>query len=553
MSKIKAAQRIATKVMPSILSGQRTLSTSAKAQQGVHFLEMDVQAMGKHCPLRATVDGLTIGFEHNPGTNIQPDSHDTEIKPFDHVPGPKGFPIVGTLFDYFKKDGLRFSKMFEAYRQRSLQYGPLYKEQIGPIQTVVVSDPTEYSKVLRAEGRHPVRREMEPMVYYRQQKGIDLGLVNSQGEGWHRQRTAVSKHMLKLKAVNQFSQPMNTVAQDFVAHLNEITDSNNEVPGLETEIFKWAMESIGTFLFEERIGCLAKNPSGLAQNFIYHLQSYFRLMQPLMYNLPIYKIFRTQRWAQYEHHADQVMRIGRIFVDKKVQALQEGDPSNPPSAFLSELLANENLSAADVTGTAVDLLMAAVETTSNALLWCLYCLAKNPEVQERLRREVNDVLVPEGTITSETLADLPYVKAVLKETFRMYPITYATSRILPADLELAGYNIPAGSHVQANLYGMFRDPELFPDPHQFRPERWLRGNMDPKLKSLSNLIWGHGPRMCIGRRFAEMELHLLLSKIVQTFKLSYTHEDVEPTLNTVMTPDRPLRITFTTESGQFSC
>ena len=55
------------------------------------------------------------------------------------------------------------------------------------------------------------------------------------------------------------------------------------------------------------------------------------------------------------------------------------------------------------------------------------------------------------------------------------------------------------SHVQANLFGMFRDPALFPEPESFRPCRWLRGNMDPGLKSLSNLVWGHGARMCRGQ------------------------------------------------------
>ena len=69
--------------------------------------------------------------------------------------------------------------MMQAYRARSLEYGPVYKEQLGPVQMVVISDPKEYSKVMRAEGKFPNRREMEPMAYYRQQKGLDLGLVNS--------------------------------------------------------------------------------------------------------------------------------------------------------------------------------------------------------------------------------------------------------------------------------------------------------------------------------------------------------------------------------------
>ena len=74
--------------------------------------------------------------------------------------------------------------------------------------------------------------------------------------------------------------------------------------------------AIGTFLFEERIGCLEATPSQKAQDFIHHLRSYFRLMQPLMYNLPTYKLFPTKRWQEYEFHSDQVMKIGQTFVDK---------------------------------------------------------------------------------------------------------------------------------------------------------------------------------------------------------------------------------------------
>ncbi|PVD23391.1 hypothetical protein C0Q70_16660 [Pomacea canaliculata] len=452
-----------------------------------------------------TVENLTEQW-----TKSEKASEDSyaSTKQFHQVPGPTGFPVIGTLLDYFKKDGLKFSKMFEAYRQRSLQFGPIFKEKIGPIETVVVSDPDEYAKVIRSEGRHPVRRQMEPMVFYREQRDLEPGLVNSQGEHWHHLRSAVSKHMLKLQTINRFSSPVNSVAKDFVRRIHEIKDSENEVAGIETEVF-----------------------------------NYFRHMQPLMYNLPFYKLFRTKRWIDYETHSDEVMRIGRQLFDQRISSLTPGEGVSP-SSFLGQLFFNENLSATEVTGTAVDLLMAAVETTSNALLWCLYCLANNMDVQERLFQEVDSVFQLEENLSQESLTQMPLIRAVLKETFRLYPITYATSRILPRDLEVGGYNIPAGTHIQANLYGMFRDASYFPDPESFKPERWLRGNMDSNLQSLSNLIWGHGPRMCIGRRFAEMELHILLAKLIHSFKLSYTGDAVEPVLNTVMTPDRPLQISF---------
>lgn len=69
------------------------------------------------------------------------------------------------------------------------------------------------------------------------------------------------------------------------------------------------------------------------------------------------------------------------------------------------------------------------------------------------------------------------------------------------------------THVQANIFGMGRDPKLFPEPEKFLPERWLRGNTSTDLRAFSNLVWGHGARMCIGRRFAEQEIYIALAKV----------------------------------------
>ncbi|XP_046366124.2 cytochrome P450 10-like [Haliotis cracherodii] len=541
--------RYMLKLLKESSAAKRVVSTSARAEQSATVLNVEGLSLEQQCPLRRTMDSLE-SLMKAPISNdaVQPQTQEYEPQPFEAIPGPKGLPFFGTIFDYFKKDGLRFDKMFEAYRQRSLEFGPIYKEKFGPITNVVISDPDVYQKVIRSEGKTPIRREMEPMAHYRTQKGIGLGLVNSQGAEWHRYRRVVSKKMLKLKEVTDFCQPMNEVGDDFVARLREASDATSkEVPELEKELFKWAMESIGTFLFEERIGCLSSQPHPEVKSFIDNLQGLFKLMQPLMYNLPIYKVFPTKLWKQYEAYSDNVLECGRYFVDKKVKALQSSmadENGQEKGAFLTYLLSQESLSPEEAAETAVDLMMGAVETTSNATVWCLYSLAKNPEVQEKLHSEINKVLSHNAEITPQKLAQLPYVKAVLKETFRLYPITFATSRILPDKMEVGGFEIPAGTHVQANLFGMFRNPELYSEPEKFQPERWLRGNTDNKQKALSNLIWGHGARMCIGRRFAEQEVHLALAKIVQNFKLEYHHEDLEPVLNTVMTPDRPAKISF---------
>ncbi|GFN88099.1 cytochrome p450 10 [Plakobranchus ocellatus] len=526
-------------VMP---SSARVVSTSPRKDQSAVALTFEDAVAAKTCPFRKSLEpprdtgSLTADLGSEPA----------EVKPFSQMPGPQGLPFIGTLLQYFKKDGPKFNKMFEVQKQRSEEFGPIYKEQIGNFRTVIVSSPWEYKKLMRAEGKYPNRKPMDPISHYRLARDMGLGLVTAQGEEWYKQRSAVSKKMLKLTEVAKFAGHMADIADDFVTRLDSVRDEASEVPQLDKELFKWALESIGTFLFEDRLGCVGNNPSSMTKSFIENLEGFFKALQPLLYNLPIYKLVPTKMYKKFEGHADKLFEIGHHLVEKKMSEMQTDSESK--SDFLQYLMDNGNMDSKEVTSVAVEMLTGGVETVTNTMTWCLYTLAKNPRAQNKMYQEIREAKENAGgELSPEQIAKLPYVKAVVKETLRKYPITYATSRFNDSDLEIAGYQVPAGSHVQANLFGMYHNADYFYQPEEFLPERWLMSGqqMDPVVKSLYHLVWGHGARMCIGRRIAEQEMHLALTKIVDKFSLSYHHDDVEPVLNTVMTPDRPVRIRFT--------
>ncbi|RUS78676.1 hypothetical protein EGW08_013564 [Elysia chlorotica] len=519
----------------------RVVSTSPRKDQSAVALSFEDAVAAKTCPFRKTLEPYT-GAPAREEIATEP----VGVQPFSSVPGPQGLPFVGTLFQYFKKDGPKFSKLFEVQKQRSEEFGPIYFEQLGNFRTVVVSSPWEYNKLIRAEGKFPNRKPMDPISHYRLERGMGLGLVTAQGEEWYKQRSVVSKKMLKLSEVASFAGEMGQVADDFVSRLETVRDGDSEVQNLDKELFKWAMESIGTFLFEERLGCLGKQPTSVTQSFIENLEGFFKALQPLLYNLPFYKLFPTKMYKTFEGHSDKLFEIGHGLVEKKMAEMENNKGSK--SEFLQYLMNDGNMNSQEVASVAVEMLTGAVETVTSATTWCLYTLAKNPRAQQKMYQEICEAKAQAGgQLSAEQIAKMPYVKAVVKETLRKYPITYSTSRYIDSDLEIAGYQIPAGSHVQANLYGMYHNADLFYQPEEFIPERWLKSGpqMDPVVKSLSQLVWGHGARMCIGRRIAEQEMHLALTKIVEKFSLSYHHDDVEPVLNTVMTPDRPVRICFT--------
>lgn len=160
---------------------------------------------------------------------------------------------------------------------------------------------------------------------------------------------------------------------------------------------------------------------------------------------------------------------------------------------------------------------AAHETSGNTLTYCLYELSRRPEIQAKLRQELLTLdpplfFPPPGTEgdelllpSSKSVDSLPYLEAVIMETLRLYPsVPGGQPRRVPKDCSLGGYdNIPAGTTVQCYASTLHRTPEVFPEPEQWKPERWIESSPE-HLSTMRRWFWafGSGGRMCIGSNFA---------------------------------------------------
>ncbi|GAB4822567.1 hypothetical protein N2152v2_009613 [Parachlorella kessleri] len=180
-------------------------------------------------------------------------------------------------------------------------------------------------------------------------------------------------------------------------------------------------------------------------------------------------------------------------------------------------------------------LLAGYETTSLALGYALYELAKQPDLQAHVSDEVaalrlstaggkaggegNDPALP-----YEQLEKLPLTEAVLSEAMRMYPPVsslFALAREANQPTSIGGFSIPAGTTIMFNVWSLHRDPEQFPDPEVFRPERFLPGSEEAaKRHPYAYIPFGVGPRKCIGQRFALEEGVLALARLVHRFEFS---------------------------------
>jgi len=195
----------------------------------------------------------------------------------------------------------------------------------------------------------------------------------------------------------------------------------------------------------------------------------------------------------------------------------------------------ERLERSELRDELLTLFIAGHETTSHALSWTFHLLARNPGALERSVAEVDTVLGGR-TPTMADLPALPWSLKVLEEAMRIYPPAFAIARTSTEDATLGGYEIPAGADLAIWILHAHRDARWFADPLAFRPERFAP-DARRSLPRCAYMPFGAGQRTCIGKRFALMEAHLVLARILQSFRLEgVPGHEVTPHMAVTMAP-----------------
>ncbi|XP_059470470.1 uncharacterized protein LOC132193665 [Neocloeon triangulifer] len=173
----------------------------------------------------------------------------------------------------------------------------------------------------------------------------------------------------------------------------------------------------------------------------------------------------------------------------------------------------------DITAQAFIFFFAGFETVSTVLSFLTHELAVNPEIQDRLREEIDEALV-KGPLCYESVMGMKYLDLVISETLRKHPPAVVTDRVCMKNYKVLGSDkiIEAGTVVSIGIYPLHRDPEYFPDPDKFDPERFNEENK-AKIKPYTYLPFGVGPRNCIGMRFALLEVKLCVVHLLATCNL----------------------------------
>lgn len=155
-------------------------------------------------------------------------------------------------------------------------------------------------------------------------------------------------------------------------------------------------------------------------------------------------------------------------------------------------------------------------------------LLRNPQTMEKAKAEISKVVGSEKKFEESDIDNLPYLQAVVKETFRLHPpVPFLIPRKAAQDTKFMGYDIPKGTQVFVNIWAIGRDPDCWEDPLVFKPERFLGSKIDVKGQHFELIPFGAGRRICVGLPLGHRMTHFVLGSLLHEFEWE-VEQSVDP-------------------------
>lgn len=342
-----------------------------------------------------------------------------------------------------------------------------------------------------------------------------LHLSSRHGVQWDKFRAQVQQVMLQRSIGKKYVGPLNEIAADFMDRIHEMRDSNNELPqDFLKELYKWALEcesdfplpfpysmykinsifhdlivpqspfpAIGRVSLDTRLGCVTGQGNPESKRIIDAINTFFWSVAEVELRMPVWRIFKTPAYKKYIAALDTFTELCMENINRAMANIEKNPVAkDEENISILERILEKTKDPKIAAVLAMDLFLVGVDTTSVAATSTIYQLSQNREKQERLVRELKQVLPhKDSPVDAQVLENMPYLRACIKETLRMYPVTIANGRNLQSDAIISGYHVPKGTHVIFPHLAVSNSEEYFPEPKKFVPERWLRQNDVQKM------------------------------------------------------------------------
>ncbi|XP_061575056.1 cytochrome P450 4V2-like [Cololabis saira] len=466
-----------------------------------------------------------------------------EMKP---IPGVEGaYPIIGNALMFKTNAGDFFRQLVDFTHQ--FRDAPMFKIWVGPAPFVVLFHAETVEKILS----NTVHLD-KSFAYKFLHPWLGTGLLTSTGKKW-RQRRKMLTPTFHFSILTEFLEVMNEQAEILVEKLEK--QAGKGPFNCFSHITLCALDIICETAMGRKVHAQSNSESEYVKC-VYKMTDIIagRQRKPWFWPDVLYYSLGEGK----EH--DKTLKVLHSFTYKVIHeraenlAYIESDSESDQGtrkrrAFLDMLLKTEDedgnkLSHQDIQEEVDTFMFEGHDTTAASMNWAIHLLGSHPEIQRKVQQELQDVFgTSDRPINTEDLKKLKYLDCVIKEALRLFPSVPFFARSLCEDCHIQGFMLPKGANAVIITYALHRDPRYFPDPEEFRPERFFPENSAGR-PPYAYVPFSAGLRNCIGQRFAQMEEKVVLASVLRKFnvKACQRREDLCPVGELILRPQRGIQI-----------
>lgn len=444
----------------------------------------------------------------------------------------------------------------------------------------MVRDPDMVERILIKDFNYFMDRGIPPSC---EDDIFTLNLANAEGEHWRALRYKLTPTFTSGKLKGMFEQ-INRASSDLIRYIDdESVKSGDQLEG-KPLMNRFAMDVIATCAFgiqfsyhdKERDRFLLMVRKLFSPSLSTTLRNFAQLYFPCVFRRLKINVLDPEGMQYFIGLVEEAFRYRKETNNRRNDFLQllldlkknedsgvhaekeEHSDYDPEDAIINQMhhvSGNEDKSVEKskvftvktITAQALVFLTAGAEGASGTMNLFMFALATHPDVQKKLQNEVDQVLHKFGHWSYEMLKQITYIDQVMQETMRMYPASILLLRKCTKAYQLPDSDavIEPGTRVIVPVYSLQFDPQYYPDPQKFDPDRWLDTNYKTNGRFLP---FGDGPRICIAMRFALLEMKLCLAQLVAEYNVTLGSKTQIPLQfekkSFHMIPKKPIWLTF---------
>ncbi|XP_058797260.1 cytochrome P450 4C1-like [Phymastichus coffea] len=475
------------------------------------------------------------------------------------IPGPSTYPIIGNM----KMLNVAIDELWNVLRNGNKQYYPMTRYWLGPNPFISLRHPDDLEFIFSG-----TKHLEKGFAYKFMRPWMETGLLTSTGNKWHHRRKILTP-AFHFNILKKYAVTINERGRAFVEYLKNEKQTN------EVELMKLCTNHTLNIVCDSVMGVALDNINEAnaeeyrdavtaAGNIVI-----YRSFRPFIpdWILNCMKIGRTQQKVVKTLHTftNKVLKERTKYHDntenKYLADLEENNDQidsdyssmnngkRKKLAMLDLLIKANKDGLIDEQGIREELdtfTFAGHETTGMALMFTLILLAEHNEIQDKVRAEIKSIINKnECNIKTTDTQELCYLERCIKESLRIFPPVHTVTRLLEEDACIRGYNIPKGTEIGCFIVDTHRDPNFWPEPMRYDPDRFISENTQGR-HPFSYVPFSAGPRNCIAQKFAMLELKSTLAHILHNFKLEPVTKssDIKLILGIIARPSKPVYVKF---------